>query len=200
MADQRGSTNPPGGQRLISVGIPLGRLPTETGSGPQYLISRGAEFFALEPLEYAVFCCSKACVSREQLAANMERDSGRSGQETATAVQALLDRQLLLQLSGSQPADWPRLCTLRVIPRAMAIGSINNPAGSFALLHFDGKTQIVLDAVGFALWSRFNGMTRLDGAVEEVSEDSGFTEVLLRECSHELVVSLANAGMLLLDI
>lgn len=184
---------------LLPVGVPLGATPQQQGSRSKYLLRRSGEFLLLDDIEYAAFCCAQDAPSRKTLASRLAGSFGKKAEAPDVVVEKLIEYGALVELSGVCEKDWGALRVARVIPRAIALGYLTEPAGSFALATPDGAQQLALDPISYAIWCRFDGATRLDAAVQEAIQDTGFTPSVIQARCEALVASAMRAGLALLD-
>jgi hypothetical protein len=196
MSDDQGAATIVG-RHLLPIGIPLGKLPAQAGSQqPRYLVRSRGEFFVLEKDEYCLFCEGPAFSAEETISGPNTKLKHES---VGAIARKLITQRLLLEMSGDAELDWPHMKTLRPISRCLVAGFGGEPAGSALLLSLGGLRQAILDAVDFALWSRFDGATKLAAVVEAASDDSGLMEEFLQRRCCGLVASTMSGGFLLLD-
>lgn len=187
------------GPFVLPLGVPLGLIPPQEGSQSKYLLRRSGEFLVLEEIEYATFCFAQSTPTRKALASQLTAWSSNKVETPDVVVEKLIEHGVLLELSGVWEKDWRRFRQVRVVPRAIALGYLIEPAGSFGLGTPDGTQQLVLDAMSYAIWCRLDGATELSAAVDEAVQDTGFTPGVMQARSEALVVAAMRAGLALLD-
>lgn len=182
---------------VVPVGVPMGKLSSMEDA--DYLVRSEGAFLVLSALEYAVFCQAHTCRRMSELITGIAKRWGRPYDEVSAITQTMEERCLLMEISKENRNSQEQLQSLRVVPRAITLGSIREPPGSFMVLSASESHQLVLDAVGYAIWSRFDGYTNLSAAVDETSRDSGLTTSHIWDRCLVLVVSAMRAGVILLD-
>ena len=185
---------------LMPLGIPLGKLPPSTDNDGGYLVRRRREFCVLDQKTYVVWCEALSCRPRQALLGDIAEKWRYDREVLDTAVEEMLQRSLLIEVSGSSEESWPLIRSLRPLPRAIAIGYWDSPPGSFLLVSPDVKGQMVLDAVAYELFSRFDGVESLETAVKACIMDTGFSPRFVRERCHSLLISTVRTSLLIADV
>lgn len=185
-------SEPPFG--LLPIGIPMGRL--ATGDTQQFAVRRGDHLFLLTTAAYQLWVSAHSVPARSAIA----KPPLRADSSSMATLDALLDTGLLVDLVGQTLVeDWERLRKLRVVPRAIATGTVGGNGRRFQITSPSGRVAVQLDAQSYVLWSFWNGWNDLERSVDLAHQVLGGLLATLIDRCQALVVSSTRVGMIFVD-
>lgn len=182
---------------VLPIGIPLGWQPQVGGDERYFGIRRGGRFCYLDAEGQELWAAAWQGLARQQFARHIAGKWKRTTEEVLKDLDRLLAGRLLLQLGGDWREDWERIAGIRILPRAFVTDC--DEKSRFRLLTPDGRHQVWLSAADYAVWAAWDGSSELGKAVRSASEASGFSENMLRQRAHSLLVAASRSGAVFLD-
>lgn len=189
---------------LMPVGIPMGQTVTRrrTGSHRQthfFGVRCQGRFHRLDDEGFSVWVRCWMLPNKHRLIESLAASDRSTRGTLESTTTTLLDAGLLIELAGTDDADWPLIAKLRVLPRAFGLGNSLRSPGVFEVRPPDSRNGFQLDAVNYAIWTTCDGSLDMETMCGLAVRDLGVSPRVVRTHAMRLLRLGIPAGLLFLD-
>ena len=185
--------------RVVPVGHPLGMKVSSRGGRSSAVgqIRLGREVWQLPRLGYELWLNVRLARDTEFL---NRWSRSNDVEDTSEALVWLRDAGLLVSLTGDMLADQPITSHHRILQTAFGLGNSVDQPGIYRVGDLSGSEVARMDQVSYALWSTADGRQSISELFDQLAKHAGRPVIELYRSLNSSLISLVQAGALLIDL